>query len=130
MYVAVTKSSKSRINQYLSEVEQTVNETLGPCEEWTPHPIYRTTLRIVAIVSGSAFVGPEMCRNEQFIHDSIRSTESVMAALHTLQRWPGWMRPITRFFKAERTRMKKSWDHLEASKARMRPVILQRREEE
>ncbi|CAG8971488.1 hypothetical protein HYALB_00002072 [Hymenoscyphus albidus] len=116
------KSSKARINQHLvSEAEQTVDETLGPCEEWTPYPLYRTALRIVAIVSGSAFVGPEMCRNEQFIHDSVHFTESVMAALHTLQRWPGWMRLITRFFKAERTRLKKSWDHLEASKALMRP---------
>lgn len=63
-----------RINQDLvREVETTVDETIGACEEWTAHPIYRTTLRIVAIVSGSVFVGPNVCRNEQFIHDSSSS---------------------------------------------------------
>ncbi|KAI8235522.1 Cytochrome P450 monooxygenase ATR2 [Colletotrichum sp. SAR 10_99] len=49
-----------RINHHLvSEVEKTVDEVIGPCEEWTSHPIYRTSLRIVAIVSGSVYVGPD-----------------------------------------------------------------------
>lgn len=65
----------ARINQNLvSEVERTVDETIGPCTDWTAHPIYRTTLRIVAIVGGSTFVGPSVSRNEDYIHHSSKST--------------------------------------------------------
>ncbi|KAJ0268111.1 hypothetical protein COL940_013708 [Colletotrichum noveboracense] len=95
---------EERINHHLvSEVEKTVDEVIGPCEEWTSHPIYRTSLRIVAIVSGSVYVGPDM--------------------------YPGWMRPIARFFKRERTQLAKSWNHLKASKRLVVPIIQQRREE-
>ncbi|OHX00278.1 ent-kaurene oxidase [Colletotrichum incanum] len=125
----LTRNLLARINHSLvSEVERTVDETIGPCKDWTSHPIYRTTLRIVAIVSGSVFVGPDVCRNESFIHDSIHFTESVMAAVHILQPWPGWMRPFARFFKRERAHLKTSWDHLKSSKRLLIPIIQQRRE--
>lgn len=52
-----------------------------------------------------------------------------MGSVHLLQLWPAWMRPITRFFKRERTQLKKSWDHLNASKQLFLPIMQQRREE-
>ncbi|OBR04854.1 Cytochrome p450 [Colletotrichum higginsianum IMI 349063] len=148
-----TKSELEQINNTLvSEVEKTVDQTIGTCEDWTSHPIYRTSLRIVAIVSGSVYVGPIVCRNEQFIHDSSKSeaylvfrpgrweyltynrlavhfTENVLTAVHMLQMYPGWMRPFARFFKRERTQLAKSWAHLKASKKLVMPIIQQRREE-
>ncbi|KAF6807699.1 cytochrome p450 [Colletotrichum musicola] len=120
----------TRINHNLvSEVERTVDETIGTCKEWTAHPIYRTTLRIVAIVSGSVFVGPTVCRDESFIHDSIHFTENIMTSVHMLQRWPNWMRPFARFLNRERGQLKKSWEHLLSSKKLFVPIIQQRREE-
>lgn len=52
-----------------------------------------------------------------------------MKAVHILQRWPGWMRPIARFFKAERTQLRKSWEHLTSSRNLFLRVIRQRRED-
>ncbi|KAJ0382104.1 hypothetical protein COL922a_013223 [Colletotrichum nupharicola] len=59
-----------RINHHLvSEVEKTVDEVIGPCEEWTSHPIYRTSLRIVAIVSGSVYVGPDLAIRPELVEE-------------------------------------------------------------
>ncbi|TDZ30047.1 Cytochrome P450 monooxygenase ATR2 [Colletotrichum spinosum] len=125
----LTRNLKQINHTLVEEVEKTVDGTIGSCEEWTAHPIYRTSLRIVAIVSGSVYVGPIVCRNEQFIHDSIHFTENVLTSVHMLQMYPGWMRPFARYFKRERVQLAKSWEHLKASKRLVVPIIQQRREE-
>lgn len=52
-----------------------------------------------------------------------------MGAVHILQPWPAWMRPMARFFKRERNQLKTSWDHLKSSKILLVDVIQKRREE-
>lgn len=52
-----------------------------------------------------------------------------MGAIHILQPWSGWLRPIAQFFKSERAQLAKSWKHLKSSKRSLIPVIRQRRED-
>lgn len=52
-----------------------------------------------------------------------------MAAVHILQPWPAWVRPVARFFRRERQQLKRSWDHLKSSKRLLVPVIRERRRE-
>lgn len=63
------------------------------------------------------------------LSDTVHFTESVMGAIHILQPWSGWLRPIAQFFKSERAQLAKSWKHLKSSKRSLIPVIRQRRED-
>lgn len=51
-------------------------------------------LRIVAMVSGRVFVGPELCRDEAYLDASINYTIDLMTAVHIIGFTPVWLRPL------------------------------------
>lgn len=46
------------------------------------------------MVSGRVFIGPELCRNEQYMDAAINYTTDVMAAQRAVQNLRPWLRPI------------------------------------
>lgn len=85
----------ARLNPRLSaEVDKTVNSELPECQDWTPLQIVPILLRIVAIVSGNLFIGPENCRHEAYINSAIHFTTDCAAASAEVKRFPKWLRPI------------------------------------
>lgn len=61
-----------RLNPTVAEeVDIAFQEELPPCKDWTPVLLNKHLLRIVAKVSGRIFVGPELCRTEEYIDMAI-----------------------------------------------------------
>jgi cytochrome P450 len=87
-------------------------------------PIYQRLLRIVATVSGNIFLGPDLCRREEYLHASINYTVDVFIAIRTLKRWPAWSRFIGQYFTPE---LKKIPEHRAKAKQFLVPIIHQRK---
>lgn len=49
--------------------------------------------RVVAIVSGNIFVGPDLCRHEAYLDSALNFTTDTTAATHQVKAWPRWFRP-------------------------------------
>lgn len=89
----------ARLNPRLSaEVDQTVSEVIPRCDDWTPLEIFPAFLRIVAIVSGNLFVGPDLCRDEAYLATAIDFTNDVTAGAAEIKRWPKWLRAFAVYF--------------------------------
>lgn len=115
----------ARINSRLGkEVDQSVKTELPPCDEWTPVRINEILLRVVAIVSGHIFLGPELCRREEYLHASINYTIDVFAAVRALKKWPKIIRPAARYFTPQLNRIK---EHKEKARQFLMPIIHERK---
>lgn len=115
----------ARINPRLSaETAQTIQEELPPCDDFTPVVVYQTVLRMVAKISGAIFIGPELCRSEDYLNASIGYTLDFLNAVNKLKQWNKRWRWLGRYFTPEVDKLFK-----ERKKAHnfLNPVIKQRR---
>ncbi len=99
-------------------------DELGPCEDWTPHVVYTKLLRVVAIISGTIFLGPDLCRREEYLHASINFTVALFTAISKLKRWPSWTRWIGQYFVPE---LRLVFEHRKKARQFLAPVIKERR---
>jgi cytochrome P450 len=114
-----------RINSRLAdETAKTVVEELGPCEDWTPGIVYQKLLRMVAIISGNVFLGPELCRREEWVVSAITYTVDLFTAIGKLKQWSPWTRPIGQYFIPE---LKSVREHRRKARAFLAPIIAERR---
>lgn len=79
----------------------------------------------MAIVSGEIFLGPELSRNEEYMHLSIRYTVDAFTAIFKVKMWRKWLRPIGVYFIPE---IKNIEDHRRRVKVFLGPVIKKRRD--
>ncbi|KAI1878121.1 hypothetical protein JX265_002489 [Neoarthrinium moseri] len=115
----------NRINTRLSaETAATVIRELGPCEDWTPAVVYSKLLRIVAIVSGNIFLGPELCQQDEWTNPAITYTVDLFTAIGKLKQWSPWTRPIGQYFIPELKSIKQK---RKQARAWLAPVIAERR---
>ncbi|KAK6215491.1 ent-kaurene oxidase [Colletotrichum tabaci] len=115
----------ARMNLRLAEeVSRTVDETIGACEDWTSQLMYRQLLRIVAIASGNTFLGPELCRRDEYVRSSISYTVDVFKAIAQIKKWPKYLRFVGRYFTPE---LKTIAVHRRNAEEFLLPVIRQRR---
>ncbi|OHW90613.1 cytochrome p450 [Colletotrichum incanum] len=115
-----------RINFGLSvEVQHTVTAELPNADTWTPVNIVSALQRIVAIVSGFVFMGPELCRDEGYIHSAINFTMDVSNASLALKRWPVALRPLVQYTIPE---LRTLWEHKRRAFEFLRPVIHERKQ--
>ncbi|KAH6654487.1 ent-kaurene oxidase [Truncatella angustata] len=115
----------NRINTRLTvETARTVVEELGPCEDWTSEIVYQKLLRIVAIISGNIFIGPELCRRDEWTISAITYTVDLFTAIGKLKQWKPWTRPIGQYFIPE---LKSVREHRRKARAFLKPVIAERR---
>jgi hypothetical protein len=82
------------------EVQRSIHEGLGSDTSYSEVNVYPKILRVVAIVSGLAFVGPDMYRQDEYITNSITFTVDLFGAIAELKAWPNWglLRPIAARF--------------------------------
>jgi cytochrome P450 len=85
---------------------------------------YEKILRIVAIVSGSIFLGPELCRREEYVHSSITYTVDLFGAVGKLKQWKKWLRPIGQYFVPQ---LRSVAEHRKKARNFLAPVIKKRR---
>ncbi|PVH98924.1 cytochrome P450 monooxygenase-like protein [Periconia macrospinosa] len=84
-----------RLNDGISEeIDISLERFLPSSEDCTSVVVYKMVAEIVAQVSGRVFVGPELCRNPEYIEHSINFTRELMDAANAIKRMSPWMRPF------------------------------------
>ncbi|KAI1776976.1 cytochrome P450 [Hypoxylon cercidicola] len=117
--------SLARINPRLSaETAQTIQEELPACDDWKSVVVYQTMLRVVAKISGAIFIGPELCRSEDYLNASIGYTLDFVNAVAKLKQWNKRWRWIGRYFTPE---VDKLFSERQKAHKFLNPVIEKRR---
>lgn len=110
-----------RLNASIAEeVQEALRSELPPCDDWTPIPINRKLLRIVAMVSGRVFIGPELCRSEEYLDAAINYTVELMEAQRAISQLKSWQRP---FMASRLPQVKRLEDRAKEADAFLRPVV-------
>ncbi|GAB1317437.1 Cytochrome P450 monooxygenase [Madurella fahalii] len=92
----LTRNTPAILASFTAEVEYAVNKMIGPCKEWTAIKPRYAMSRIASIMSGRAFVGLPLSREEEWVEATVDYTAGVSRAWLVLRLIP-W--PI-RFFVA------------------------------
>lgn len=110
-----------RLNPVIAEeVDLAFQEELPPCKDWTAVPLNHHLLRIIAKVSGRIFVGPELCRTEEYIDMGINYTVNLMTAVNAI----GALKPSDRKDKAgDLPEVKQLQNRQQRSYAFVKPLI-------
>lgn len=103
-----------------------MNAELPPSGDWTPLQIFPVLLRIVAIVSGNLFVGPDFCRHEVYLASAIDFTNDITAGAQQIKRWPKWLRSFVVYFKLAPA-VNRSYEHRRQIQAFLEPIVEERR---
>lgn len=87
-----------RINPRLNiAAEEAVRTEIPRCDEWTALNLNDILVRIIAIVSGYIFLGPDLCRNEEYISLSTGYTVDAFTCVSILAALPSWLRHIAKW---------------------------------
>ncbi|KAI9898131.1 hypothetical protein N3K66_006491 [Trichothecium roseum] len=112
----------------VDESAHAIASELAACSDgagWTPFVTYPLLLRIVAVVSGRLFVGPEMNRDEAYVDMAMSYATVCMDAVHAVKAVRPWLRPLRAPFLPEIRNMRRLKEQFAAH---LRPVIRTRRE--
>ena len=116
----------ARLNPAIAdEVQESISRELPPCHEWTLVNINHKLLRIVALVSGRVFIGPELSRNEEYLDAAISYTIELMQASRALDQMRPWMRP---FLGSRLPEVRKIDRRLVQADKFLRPIVAARRQ--
>ncbi|KAI1500520.1 cytochrome P450 monooxygenase [Biscogniauxia marginata] len=88
----LTPSLNSTIPLLGDELDYALGVEVPHCKDgWVNVQIHDIILRIVARVSARVFLGPSICRNEEWLHTSIHYTENVFTTVMTLRIFPSFL---------------------------------------
>lgn len=102
------------------EVRQSLELSIPSCDDWTEVNIHHSLLRIVGMVSGRVFIGPELCRSEQYLDAAINYTMEVMGAQRAVQNMRPWLRP---FLAQSQPEVKRLYQRIAEAEAFLQPVV-------
>lgn len=91
--------------------------------DWQEINIHDKLCRIVGMVSGRLFIGPEACRSEEYLDAAINYTIDVMQAVHAASSLRPWLRP---FLAHRLPEVKKLNRRIEEADAFLRPLVERR----
>ncbi|KAI4626023.1 uncharacterized protein J4E87_001498 [Alternaria ethzedia] len=84
-----------RLNPTIAtEVDIALRESMPPCEEWTDVYIFKELVDVIAKVSGRIFVGPELCRNPEYIKLGTNYTMDLVAGVTACKKVRPWLKPF------------------------------------
>ncbi|KAF5024477.1 hypothetical protein F66182_3417 [Fusarium sp. NRRL 66182] len=116
--------SLSRLTPTIAkEISQVLGLSIPSTEDWAEVNIHHSLLRIVAMVSGRLFIGPELCRSEQYLDAAINYTLEVTGAGRAVQTMRPWLRP---FLAPSLPVVKKLHQRIAEAEAFLEPVVSQR----
>jgi cytochrome P450 len=93
----LTQNLARLVPQLKGELEYVVATEFPECRDWMSVKLQPFIVRAVARMSGHAFVGPELSRNEEWMDTSINYAVHVFLAAAQLQFFPDWMRPAAQY---------------------------------
>ncbi|KAL8357235.1 hypothetical protein RB598_002190 [Gaeumannomyces tritici] len=118
----------AKLNPILTEeVARAVRSEMPACPDWTDVNIYQKLLRIVAIVSGRIFLGPELCHDEAYLDAAINYTVELFNARNAVVQIKPWLRPFRAPFLPEVRQLRA---REETFNAVIQPIVAARREAE
>ncbi|KAL4741668.1 cytochrome P450 [Aspergillus similis] len=89
------------LQSFTAEVEHAVESTIGKCEgQWTPIRVRHALSRVASLMSGRAFVGLPLSREEDWVEATTRYTQDVSTAYVFLRALPWLIKPIVAPFSA------------------------------
>ncbi|KAB5563135.1 cytochrome P450 [Coniochaeta sp. 2T2.1] len=119
----LTQNLARLVPQMKGELEYLVGTEFPDCQDWTPVKLQPFILRAVARMSGRAFVGPDLSRNEEWMSTSINYAVHVFLAAAQLQFFPDWMRPAAKYLVPHLYYANKD---IAAAERMVRPILEQR----
>lgn len=119
----LTRNINGALDCLQDELKYALDQSLGPCADWQPVPIYPALTRIVTLMSGRLFVGLPLSRNEEWIHSSISFTQDAVAASDAIREWNIFLRPFVAPFSSAIRRVKR---HNSRAGELLAPIIKQK----
>lgn len=92
--IDLTRHLASVLDGLQDETRYAINSEFGPCEDWTPIPVYFKLTRIVALLSGRVFVGRPLSRDEAWLKATINYTWACIQASDACKRYNPYIRNI------------------------------------
>ncbi|KFA78103.1 hypothetical protein S40288_05679 [Stachybotrys chartarum IBT 40288] len=111
--------------QLRDELEYIIDTEFPSCDDWTPVKWQPFGLRIVTRLSGRAFVGPSICRQDQWMDCSINFAVHVFMACIKLQFFPEWARPWGQYLVSDLGKIRRD---IAKAKELLEPVLSERLE--
>ncbi|KAH8723136.1 cytochrome P450 monooxygenase [Phaeosphaeriaceae sp. PMI808] len=86
----LTRNTPAVLESFNAEIEYAVNKMIGPCKEWTSIKPQYAMSRIASIMSGRAFVGLPLSREDDWVEATVNYTRGVSNAWLVLRviPWP------------------------------------------
>ncbi|KAI1377071.1 cytochrome P450 [Hypoxylon crocopeplum] len=117
----------TKITKPLSiETSFALKRVIGDSPKWNEVNIVSTNLNLVARLSSRVFLGPEICRNDAWLHITTQYTVDSFKAAYKLRLYPASFRRIVNWFLPE-TRVARA--HLVKARSIIQPVLDKRSEE-
>ncbi|KAK5310324.1 hypothetical protein LTR93_012056 [Exophiala xenobiotica] len=124
---------KSELTTNLSKVAPEVAEELEfafatelpPANEWTNITLYPVMMNIVARLASRVFVGPELCRDEEWLRLSTAYTLTSFNSIKAIKKYPSWLRPFMAYLTPEVIEVRKMIRHAQSI---LDPVIRARKQ--
>jgi cytochrome P450 len=119
----LTQNLARLVPQLKGELEYVVATEFPACQGWTPVKLQPFVVRAVARMSGHAFVGPDLSRNEEWMDTSTNYAVHVFLAAAQLQIVPDWMRPVAKYLVLHLWYVERD---IAAAKRMIQPILEQR----
>ncbi|KIX06641.1 uncharacterized protein Z518_04617 [Rhinocladiella mackenziei CBS 650.93] len=99
--------SLNRLTPILNgEARDAWKELAGDSEEWHEFHVWSNVLQLVARVSAITFIGPELCRDKNWIDLSVNYAVEAFDCVRALRTWPKILRPIVHWFLPQLQRLR------------------------
>ena len=82
------------MNEIFDEIDYALDQEIGACEDWTDVYIFPKLIRIVAIISGRAFVGKSLNRKEAWLNAQMGYTLDLFNAAMQVRQYPRFLQWI------------------------------------
>ncbi|KAM5356401.1 hypothetical protein ACJ41O_003047 [Fusarium nematophilum] len=109
--------------QLKQELEYILATEFPACEDWTPVKWHPFSLRAVARMTGRAFVGTSINRDEKWMDTTINFAVHVFTACVKLQFFPEWARPVGQHLVSELRQIRKD---IKTAKTMLKPLLEER----
>ncbi|KAI1332107.1 cytochrome P450 [Xylariaceae sp. FL0255] len=96
-----TRNLARMVPDLKDELEYVLSSEFPTSEDWKPIKLQPFMVRTVSRLSGRAFVGPTLCRSEEWMNVSINFAITAFIAVVKLQFFSPWMRPMAQFLVGE-----------------------------
>ncbi|KAH8887497.1 cytochrome P450 [Thozetella sp. PMI_491] len=111
------------VPQLKDELDYFVANEFPACEEWTPVKIQPLALRAISRLSGHAFVGRALNRNEAWMDTNTNFAVHVFVAVVKLQFFPAWLRPIGQYLVSDLAQIRRD---IAKARGMLQPIIEER----